>query len=164
MGRYIIGFIFIVFGISAFTGYDLGKFIWPVILILIGLAILTGRHGQRFTTDKRDIEQDTFNEVVVFSSAERKIVSSEFTSGKIVAVFGGADFDISEVKTKKKVVEIELVSVFGGLSLKIPDNWYVTSEAVGVMGGIDNRAQAQKKDVELHIKGSAVFGGIEIFN
>lgn len=162
--RLIIGLIFIILGLSALTGFDLGRYFFPVLLIALGLLVITGRNNRFNMMNSRESEQDVLNETYVFSGTQRKVISGNFSGGKLVAVFGGADLDLTEVKAKQKDLKMELVAVFGGVQLRIPDNWYVTSEAVGILGGIDNKTRTKKKDVVLHINGAAVFGGIEIKN
>lgn len=163
--RYIIGLFFIVLGLSVLTGFDVGQFIGPVILIAIGWIILTGR-SRRFDKDNlRETEQDFLDEVFVFSGTQKSIKSDKFAGGKVVTIFGGAELDLADVKSKEKNINMELVSVFGGIRMRVPENWHVTSEAVGIIGGVDNKTKVNKqKSTELHVNGAAVFGGIEIFN
>jgi hypothetical protein len=164
--RYVIGAIFVLLGISAMTGLDLGRFIFPLFLIYIGWRILT--RGQRYShIDGEETEsssQSSIDETFVFSGTKRNINSENFNGGKIAAIFGGADLDLFNAKTKKKVVEMELVAVFGGVKLRIPKNWEVESEAVGIMGGIENKTVLEKKSATLRITGVAIFGGVEITN
>lgn len=165
--RYIIGSIFIFLGISALTGIDLGRFIIPVFLIAIGWMILRGKKQseERVHTSATPMTtQDGLNEIFIFSGTEKRLSSHSFSGGKIVTVFGGADIDLSEVTTKQKIIALELVAVFGGIRLRIPKNWIVVSEAVGILGGIENRSHAEQKTTELRITGAAVLGGIEISN
>lgn len=163
--RYIIGIVFIALGISALTGFDLGRYIGPLFLIAIGLMIISGRNRRwEGCGETSPLEQDTINEVLIFSGAKRNIHSLDFNGGKITAVFGGAEFDFSSVKTKKKIANMELVAVFGGVKIKVPQNWVVTSEAVGILGGVDNHTRSKEKTAELHLTGAAIFGGIEITN
>jgi hypothetical protein len=153
-------------GFSALTGIDLWRFILPFILIFIGWRILDrGQEDLQMKTDKvESSSQSSIDETFIFSGTQRRLDSENFNGGKIVAVFGGADLDLSGAKTKKKIIEMELVAVFGGIKLKIPKNWEVVSEAVGILGGIDNKTSIDRKSATLRISGAAVFGGVEILN
>jgi hypothetical protein len=163
--RFIVGIIFILLGFSALTGIDLWRFIFPFILIYIGWRILV--RGQENVQEEDKIEsssQSSIDETFIFSGTQRRLDSENFNGGKIVAVFGGADLDLSGAKAKKKIIEMELVAVFGGVKLRIPANWEVVSEAVGILGGIDNKTSVEQKSATLRISGAAVFGGVEILN
>lgn len=163
--RIIIGGLIILLGLSALTGLDVFQFFFPLLLIWIGWRILFGKRMFSSEGDfqKSSLSADTIDEVLVFSGAKRTVKSDAFSGGRIIAVFGGADFDLSEAKASGKQISMELVAVFGGIQLRIPKNWHVTSEATSIMGGIDNKTQPEEKNgVELHIRGAAVLGGVEI--
>lgn len=162
--RLIFGLILITLGISALTGMHIERYIGPLILIILGVSILTGSGHRQDGRQTGSVPQDTLNEVAVFSGVRKRIASTDFGGGKIVTIFGASEFDISEVKAGSKTVDLELVAIFGGLRLRIPPHWYVTSEVVGIAGGIDNRAKGERNATELHISGAAVLGGIEIVN
>ena len=62
--------------------------------------------------------------------------------------------------------EIELTTIFGGTKLIIPSNWTVRSEAVTIFGGLEDKRNMQtmidNPDKVLLLKGTVIFGGIEI--
>lgn len=165
-GRIIFGLILIGVGISFFTNIPVFNFIIALIIIAIGIRVLTGRGRSwedRF--DKREVEEDYMNEVFVFSGANKKIHSDNFQGGKVVAVFGGGDFDLSKVKAKGNEIDLELASVFGGIRLRVPQNWSIRSKTASIIGGVDNKTNpVNGKTVTLRLDGVAVFGGIEIYN
>jgi hypothetical protein len=162
--RIIIGFVFILLGVSALTGMDLGRYIGPAFLIAIGIMILSRQGTKSRKISAGSMSQDSLNEVFVFSGSNKQVKSQNFSGGKITAVFSGAEFDLTEVKTGQKQIPLEVAAVFGGVKLIVPKDWKVISEAVGIVGGVDNRADSEKAAVELHVSGAAVFGGIEIAN
>lgn len=162
--RSILGFVLVIIGVAFLVGINIGPFIMPAVLIFLGIIILTGRGQFDHRPGQQEVSQNSLNEVLVFSGTEKKVLSDDFNGGKVITVFGGGEIDLRGVKTKEKVLYLELVAVFGGLKLYVPDNWLVTSNAVAILGGIDNKTVSEKKAVELKINGSAVFGGIEIRN
>lgn len=164
MARSIIGLIFILLGLSALFGFDLGRFIGPLFLIFIGWLILTRTHGSRLRFDQQSASQDLLNEVFIFSGTRKSLNSQNFEGGKLTVVFGGADLDLREVKTEEKMIELELTAVFGSIHLTVPENWQIIPEAVGILGGVENKTSAGETAVKVKIKGAAVFGGIEITN
>lgn len=161
--RLILGIFFIALGISAFTGFDIGRFIGPLFLIFIGWMILRKPSFDKYGKNKSS-EQDFINEVFIFSGTQRRLISKDFTGGKIVVIFGGAELDLKDAVSKENKIKLELVSVFGGIRLRIPETWFVTSKVVGIIGGMDNKTSPKLKNTELHVSGAAIFGGIEITN
>jgi hypothetical protein len=54
------------------------------------------------------------------------------------------------------------------VELKIPTSWSAVSQVVAIFGGVENKSVEPAADMpgvkRLYIKGSAVFGGVEVKN
>jgi predicted membrane protein len=141
---------------------------WPSIFIIVGIIfIITRRRGWNAVSSKGMIGDDIIDYVNVFSGGERQIVSQNFRGGRISAVFGGIELDLTKARLAPGRNEIELACVFGGATIIVPDNWYVTIEVTPVLGGFsDSRKLSPGRTVEsssqLVIKGAVVFGGGEV--
>jgi predicted membrane protein len=161
--RIIIGLIFILLGLGAFFRINVWSFIGPLILIIIGLKIISKDKNFKFETAKK-VSSDSIDETVIFSSVSRKIESNDFEGGKFTTVFGEGRLDLTGIKSEVKEINMEVISVFGSVKIIVPKTWKVKSEGVGVFGGFENNAENQEKLVTLKIRGSAIFGSVEIFN
>lgn len=107
---------------------------------------------------------DVFEIVTVFGSAKRLVVSKSFKGGEIVSIFGGSEVNFIQADFQN-IVEVEVVAIFGGSKLIVPSNWNVRSEAVAVFGGVEDKRDAhviRDMNKTLVLKGSTIFGGIEI--
>jgi predicted membrane protein len=141
---------------------------WPSIFIIIGIIfIVSKRKGWGSLISKGTIGDDYVDYVSVFSGGERQIVSQNFKGGKISAVFGGMEVDLSQAKLAPGRNVLEIACVFGGAELIVPDTWFVTIEVTPVLGGFsDTRKLHPGRTVDpssqLVIKGAVVFGGGEI--
>lgn len=141
---------------------------WPSIFIIIGVIfIATKRRGWKGVSSQGIIGDDYIDYVNVFSGGERQIISQNFKGGKISAVFGGIELDLTKANLAPGVSEIEIACVFGGATIIVPDNWYVTIEVTPVLGGFsDSRKLSPGRTVDsskhLLIKGAVVFGGGEV--
>lgn len=141
---------------------------WPSIFIIIGIIfIVTKRKGWNAATSKGMMGDDYIDYVNVFSGGERQIVSENFKGGKVSAVFGGMELDMTKAKLAPGRNELEIACVFGGATIIVPDNWFVTIEVTPVLGGFsDSRKLSPGRSVDqtsqLVIKGAVIFGGGEI--
>jgi predicted membrane protein len=141
---------------------------WPSIFIIIGIIfILTKRHGWNVGMSKGVGGDDYIDYVNVFSGGERQIVSQNFQGGKISAVFGGIELDLTKAKLAPGVSTLEIACVFGGATIIVPDEWYITIEVTPVLGGFtDSRKLTPGRTIDstkhLLIKGAVVFGGGEV--
>jgi predicted membrane protein len=141
---------------------------WPSIFIIIGIIfIVTKRKGWSSVTSKGMIGDNYIDYVNVFSGGERQIVSESFRGGKVTAVFGGIELDLTKAKLSPGRNELEIACVFGGATIIVPDNWFVTIEVTPVLGGFsDSRKLSPGRTIDpasqLVIKGAVVFGGGEV--
>jgi predicted membrane protein len=141
---------------------------WPSIFILIGVIfIFTRRKGWASVSTVSEVGDDYIDYVNIFSGGERQIVSDNFKGGKVTAVFGGIELDLTKAKLAQGRSELELACVFGGATIIVPDDWFVTIEVTPVLGGFgDSRKLHPGRTVDqgkqLVIKGAVVFGGGEV--
>jgi hypothetical protein len=141
---------------------------WPSIFIIIGVIfIVTKRKGWNSVNTGPVGGDDYIDYVHVFSGGERQIVSENFRGGKVTAIFGGSEIDLTKAKLAPGVSELEIACVFGGATIIVPDDWNVKIEVVPVLGGFgDSRKLLPGRTVDttrqLVIKGAVVFGGGEI--
>ena len=141
---------------------------WPSIFIIIGVIfIFTKRKGWNSVNTGPVVGDDYIDYVHVFSGGERQIVSENFRGGKVTAIFGGSEIDLTKAKLAPGVSELEIACVFGGATIIVPDDWNVKIEVVPVLGGFgDSRKLLPGRTVDttrqLVIKGAVVFGGGEI--
>lgn len=150
---------------ETFHAYNL---FWPSIFIIIGVIfIFTKRKGWNSVSSTAAVGDDYIDYVNVFSGGERQIVSENFRGGKVTAIFGGSEIDLTKAKLAPGRSELELACIFGGTTIIVPDEWFVTIEVTPVLGGFgDSRKLSPGRTVDstkqLVIKGAVVFGGGEI--
>ncbi|MBC7508244.1 MAG: hypothetical protein H7320_05760 [Ferruginibacter sp.] len=117
-----------------------------------------------------DIESTDSNDYLmvrsVFSGVVKKVVSKNFQGGHISCVFGGAEIDLSQADMSGQIL-LKLEALFGGIKLIVPPHWAIQNEIEGVFHGVDDKRRFNP-DASINpgkvlvLKGSAVFGGIEI--
>lgn len=101
----------------------------------------------------------------IFGGVKRTVVSKNFKGGEIVAVFGGAEIDLTHADING-IVKIEATNVLGGTKLIVPPTWDVQSEMVAIFGGVEDKRRIQPDLVDrnkrLILVGTAFLGGLEI--
>jgi len=147
---------------------------WPAMLILLGLVVIFGsrRHGGRGTYfgghRRKTSSEDWLDDVSVFGGGDRIVNSQQFKGGKLTHIFGGSKIDFTRGKLAPGKNQLEVVLIFGGTKLIVPESWDVKVEVTSVFGGFsDKRVKSivvSDADRSLHITGVNVFGGGEIVN
>jgi predicted membrane protein len=165
MIRILLGIIILVIGIGALTGINLFKYVFAFFLILLGISIITGRSGFFGRINKQSVEsKDFFNEVSIFSPVNKIVKTDNFTGGQIVMIFSGGEIDLRLAKTKKKNIDLEVITVFGGGKIIVPKDWIINLQGTAIIGGYDNKTSNSRGQNTLNIKGITIFGGLEIVN
>ncbi|QHS60372.1 LiaF transmembrane domain-containing protein [Chitinophaga agri] len=154
---------------------DLARFMWPAIFVIVGLALMFGRRQessekQKYVMPPRSTSDDFIDSTVIFSGQNRVVVSKDLKGGDITAIFGGTDLNLTQADFQDRIV-FDVTCVFGGVEIILPTNWDVRLEMDTVlMGGVTDKrpvellSNAGNSEKILVIKGTCIFGGIEIRN
>ncbi|MDD5696336.1 MAG: DUF5668 domain-containing protein [Bacteroidales bacterium] len=141
------------------------KIFWPSLLILVGLFLLLGSK-KIFRKDFIAVKEgeDMIDEISVFSGADKIIQSKSFRGGRIVAVFGGSNINLTQAEMQPGTHIMEMVCVFGGSTLIVPPDWNVKVEVFSIFGGFEDKRMIGQIDYSktLLLKGIAMFGGGEV--
>ena len=135
---------------------------WPLLLIGLGLMLLFERAGWLWAGRRSWNATTTSSANVLFETAV-------FSGGKVDAVFGGFEIDLRNCDIAGDSAVLELNAVFGGVELRIPENWSVVCKGAGVFGGYSDETHHPTPGQfpnfkQLICKGGAVFGGVVIKN
>lgn len=143
-----------------FVGVNIWELVWPTIIIMVGIWFI-------FPKRKLAYNLNTLNNTVVFSGANIVNTSQDFRGGEATAIFGGMDIDLrnSMILTDEPVI-IDAFAAFGGITFKVPDDWRVEMKGLPLLGGWDNKRNANKVPSPtakvLTIKCFLICGGIDI--
>lgn len=147
------------------------QFFLPGMFIIIGiLMIVKSRGGQSYhhRRGKNVSDDDFFEEVAVFGGGDRTILSQNFKGGRILAIFGGSNFDMVHSKLAPGKSYIDVLAIFGGMKLVVPEDWNIKVDVVAIFGGFSDKHRVLTRESytntenQLIIKGIVFFGGGEI--
>lgn len=103
----------------------------------------------------------------ILGGVKKNVQSKNFKGGEIVCFMGGAEISFMQADIQQPVV-LEVNTVFGGTKLIIPGNWEVQTEVAAVFGGVEDKRNFQNQNPDSNkkiiLKGSCLFGGVEINN
>jgi predicted membrane protein len=98
---------------------------------------------------------------------ERVVRSQDFRGGEVTAILGGFEIDLRGAGIAGDSATIEVFALFGGVELRVPEDWDVAVHGTPILGAVINSAKAGIGTVPtktLVIRGSAIMGGVEVKN
>ena len=146
------------------------RIFWPSLFIAAGIIVIFAGRGARdkFLHTKSAFSGTDFIDIVnIFSGGDRKVVSDNFSGGKITSIFGGSKINLSKCRLAPGITQLDITCIFGGTEIIVPEDWSIVIDVVPVLGGFSDERRISSASVldsskQLIIKGTFVFGGGEI--
>lgn len=147
------------------------QFAIPILLVASGIMLLFPRtflKKKRFSESRTSIKDNRLKAVHIFSDGSNLIESESFEGGEIVCIFGDSDIIFSKSITSPGKVILDIVCIFGGCTVYVPEEWTVRTDISNIFADIkDKRHQTGSiinidPEKVLNIKGSLLFSGLKI--
>lgn len=139
---------------------------WPLLLIGAGLMMIfrQGRPAAEAQTEAPNGGRP-LHLVAVLSGNQAKLDAQDFGGGEVTVVMGGAELDLRGASMPGGTATLQVFVAMGGLKITIPADWSVSSNAMPLLGDIDDKSAAPANPAKrLVISGYVIFGGVEIRN
>jgi predicted membrane protein len=182
-----VGVIFLLrtFDVVWFRVRDL----WPLLFLVVGglliwrsarrripgensaeRALAGAREGLAASRPSREGPVDAgsvLNEFAFMGGGERVVRSQDFRGGEVTAILGGFEIDLRGAAIAGDSATIEVFAFWGGIELRVPEDWNVAVHGTPILGAVVNSAKAGIGTVPtktLVVRGSAIMGGVEVKN
>jgi predicted membrane protein len=154
-GLWLLGATFHLVTVNVFD-------LWPLLLVLFGASLVwRGLRGGRrpAATDGHS----TVSALAVLGGVHRGNNSRAFRGGDLTAVLGGCEIDLRQAAIDGEAV-IDVFAMWGGIEIKVPEDWTVASSVVPILGGFEDQTRPQRgaANHRLIVRGFAIMGGVEV--
>jgi predicted membrane protein len=140
--------------------------LWPMILVFVGgFLVWRGFGGPRRPAGSDS--SATVSGLAIMGGFERRSSSQAFEGGDLSAVFGGCEVNLRKASIAPGTeAVIEVFAMWGGIDIKVPEDWTVVNRVVPIMGGIEDKTLPPDPPVgkRLVIRGIVVMGGVSVKN
>jgi predicted membrane protein len=162
-----VGVVFQINNLHLLT-YDIWQF-WPVLLIGLGVMMLMDRQFLIPATYRTTFRPGATHKESAFLGGGRRVLTGDFNGAKFEAVFGGFEIDLRQATIPGDSAVLKVEAVFGGAEVKVPETWDVEVRGAGVFGAFTDSTHHPNRSLvpnvkRLIVRGSAVFGGVDIKN
>ena len=152
-----IAFLLVTLGRMSFGG------VWALIIFAVGANIA----WKAFRPPAVPRESSSALDIVQFMGGTKTVVTTpDFKGGQATAVMGGCEIDLRSASMPEgRPAVLDTFAFWGGIEIKVPDDWEVVSQGNAVLGGFVNNARslpgARRRIV---VTGLAIMGGVEVKN
>ncbi len=147
--------------------------LWPLLLVALGAYILLKKdhqsHNGHFEETSGSTTEHTnfIDDVSIFGGNKKTYTSTNFEGGKITAIFGGGELNLSSCFLAEGKNILDILTIFGGYEIRVPEDWKIHNDVVSIFGGVsDERSKDPNRVYDesriLVLKGLTLFGGVEI--
>ena len=172
------------------------RYIWPILLLLVGGSLIWqalahrrsplaagaesspgervlegARAGLAASREWREGPTDAgsvLNEFAIMGGGDRIVRAQDFRGGEITAIMGGFGIDLRGAAIAGDSATIHIFTLWGGVDLKVPEDWNVVMSGTPILGVFTNSAKTFRPGdaaaKTLVVKGVAIMGGIEVKN
>jgi predicted membrane protein len=140
--------------------------LWPLVLVLIGGSMVWGALTRGRDPKWGSGGSDTWVQAVaILGGSNRQTNSQEFRGGEATAILGGCDIDLTHASVAGGEAVIDIFAFWGGIDLRVPEDWTVILEASAILAGIEDKTRKPPTATKrLVVKGLAIMGGVDIKN
>lgn len=145
---------------------------FPMVLVFLGgYLVWRGFGGTRRPTPTAD-GQSQFSAFAIMGGVARRSNAQAFQGADLTAVMGGCEIDLRHASIAPGTeAVIEVFALWGGIEIKVPEDWTVMPRVFPLMGGVDDRTRAPlampdrpHQEKRLVVRGIVVMGGVGIKN
>ena len=144
--------------------------LWPVLLIVFGLSVVfKSARGHSMLEQisgpaEKAGDESVINITALLGSYQRRVTTPDFRGGEVTALMGGCDLDLRQSSISGDAV-LNVFSMFGGITIKVPIDWTVVLQGTPIMGGFEEKTVPPADQAKrLVIRGYAIMGGVEVRN
>jgi predicted membrane protein len=139
--------------------------LWPMLFVLIGGSMVwRGLYGRRVEENPLD-SHSTVSAMAVLAGVNRRSNAKTFRGGDLTAVMGGCQIDLTQATIDGEAV-IDVFAMWGGIELRVPENWSVSGRVTPLLGGYEDKTHPapDATNQRLLVRGFVIMGGVEIKN
>ena len=136
------------------------------IFAVIIFAIVMSQVFNRGTFTVRADSSETVNLVALMTHHQQVSSAAVFRGGEMTAVMGHSDLDLRKTTIAPgEEAIIEVFTVMGGTTIRVPEGWSVEVRAVPIAGGVKDR-RSGPRDLpgapRIVVRGFIMMGGLNI--
>jgi hypothetical protein len=138
--------------------------LWPLLLVFVGSYLVWQSAVGPRSRSPHD-SNAVLNATAVLGGINRGNNSGAFKGGTLTAVMGGCELDLRQANLDGEAA-FEVFALWGGIEIRVPDDWTVVSYVVPIMGAVEDKTRPPQSAVakRLIMRGVVIMAGVEVKN
>jgi predicted membrane protein len=160
----VVGVYMLVARIVYFT-IELRELVPLVLVFLGGYMVWRGFGGTR--RERTADGQGHFSALAIMGGVSRRSNAQAFQGADLTAVMGGVEIDLRQASIPPGApATIDVFAMWGGIEIKVPEDWTVITRVLPLMGGVEDKTHAPQTlpEKRLVVRGLVVMGGVVVKN
>jgi predicted membrane protein len=137
--------------------------VWAILLFLVGAKIA----WKALRPMAAPTDPAAALDLLQFMGGTKTVVTTtDFKGGQATAVMGGVEIDLRHASMPEgRAAVLDTFAFWGGIEIRVPDDWEVVSQGSAALGGFVNNARSQPgARRRIIVTGLAIMGGVEVKN
>jgi predicted membrane protein len=145
------------------------RMLFPLFLVFLGGYMVWRGFSRNASREKAADGLSRFSSLSIMGGSSRRSNSQAFEGADLTAVMGGCEVDLREASiAPNNEAIIDVFAFWGGIDLKVPEDWVVINRVIPLMGGVDDKTRTpvagSTPAKRLIIRGIVLMGGVSIKN
>jgi predicted membrane protein len=164
-GRPQGGVFWIILG-GGLLAFNLGYLNWPrlwaFLFVFVGASIVWRAIRRPLPKSEPGTGIDM---MALLGGAKTVSNSPDFRGGQAFAFMGGCEIDLRRARIVQGEVALDVFAFWGGIEIRVPEEWEVVNRVNAVLGGSDNKTRIEPGTRQrLVLTGTVIMGGVEVKN
>ena len=145
-----------------------GREVFPLFLVFLGgYMVWRGFGGAR--RGRGADGHNRFSGLAIMGGVVRRCNSQAFEGADLTAIMGGCEIDLRQASIAPGTeAVIDVFAFWGGIDIKVPEDWTVVTRAMPLMGGVEDKTRTPQPpppaEKRLVISGIVMMGGVVVKN
>jgi predicted membrane protein len=145
-----------------------GRTLLPLFLLCLGSYLVWRGFGGTRRDPRGAVDSNAhLSALAIMGGIARRTNSAAFQGADLTAIMGGCEIDLRQASIAPNTeAVIDVFAFWGGIDIKVPDDWTVITRAVPLMGGVEDKTHAPHpaSAKRVVIRGLVVMGGVVVKN
>lgn len=141
--------------------------VWPLFFVFIGGYMVWRGFGGCARRLRLTDANAHVSALAIMAGVARGNNSKAFEGGDFTAIMGGCEIDLRQASIAPGTVAvIDCFAFWGGIDIRVPEDWTVITRLTPLMGGIEDKTRPSpgSDGKRLEVRGVAIMGGVVVKN